>query len=191
MTLVLAVAILFASAFLLRSDMVAKKAERLKPPHLAEGTMASYDWVLSDATGVARPFSEFQGMPVFLQFWSTGCTSCEAEVPAVNALYDAVKDQGVAFVAVETDLKPEELSEAAARFGIRYPIFARSGSVPDVFKFTAGPATFLIRPDGEIAFKHIGAARWDDPKVLAYLSLLSAPLAKGTTSPQSGPLGAR
>ena len=174
-TVVFVVASLFGAAYLLKDKMVADKAERLKPPPLAEDAQASYDWSVVDAAGAVRPMADFAGKAVFLQFWSSGCTSCEAEIPAMNALFDTLGNGGIEVVAVAADQEPTELKDTAVRLGIRYPIYTLQGTLPEVFHYTAGPATFVIAPDGRIVFKHIGAARWDDPKVIAYLSLLANP----------------
>jgi hypothetical protein len=45
---------------------------------------------------------------------------------------------------------------------------------PEVFRTRALPTTLIIAPDGRIVFHHVGAARWDDDSVLAFLRSLSA-----------------
>lgn len=171
--ILIGLASLFAAAYFLRSDMVARKAEKLKAPPIAAAGKADYNWSVVDSDGATRSMTEFQGRPIFLQFWSPECTACEAEIPAVNQLYAAVKDKGVHVVAVAADTEAAELKEVAAKMGIDYPIYTMSGALPDVFQFTAGPATFLITYDGQIGFKYIGAAKWDDPQVLLYLTMMA------------------
>jgi thiol-disulfide isomerase/thioredoxin len=173
-TLLLAVLGIAAAAYYLKDDMVARKAERLKPPPIGAVGKADYAWSVVDADGAPHAMTEFAGRPVFLQFWSPSCTACEAEIPAVNQLHAAIKDKGVHVVAVAADTEPGELKSLAASLGIDYPIYAMSGTLPEVFQFTAGPVTFLLNHEGDIVYKHIGAARWDDPQVLAHLALLAS-----------------
>jgi hypothetical protein len=49
---------------------------------------------------------------------------------------------------------------------------------PAAFETDGIPATFILSPDGRVAFRHTGAAQWDDETSLAFLkSLLPAPAA--------------
>jgi len=173
-TILILIVALAAAAYFLRADMVARKAERLKPPPIAALGPADYTWSVIDPQGAPHTMEEFKGRPLFLQFWSPSCTACEAEIPAINAMQAALEGKGVHIVAVATDTTPDELNEVAARLNITYPIYALGGPLPELYKFTAGPVTYLITHDGNIAYKHTGAAKWDDPQLLTQLTLMAA-----------------
>ncbi len=173
-TILILIAALAAAAYFLRSDMVARKAERLKPPPIAALGQADYNWSVIDAEGAPHNMEEFKGRPIFLQFWSPSCTACEAEIPAINAMHAALEGKGIHVVAVATDTSPDELKDVAVRLAITYPIYALGGPLPELYRFTAGPVTYLISYDGNITYKHTGAAKWDDPQVLTQLTLMAA-----------------
>ena len=52
--------------------------------------------------------------------------------------------------------------------------FFRSEKLPAVFLTDAIPATFIIAPDGRIAAREVGSARWDTPEVVALLERLAS-----------------
>lgn len=175
LTLVLLVVVgLFITANFFRDKIVERKAGQLEAPALSDGAMARYEWAVVDSGGVEHQMNEFRNKSILLQFWSPECMACEAEIPAMNAMYEATKDSGLEIIAVAMDVAPPQLPEVAAEMGIRYPIYALSGTVPDVFKFTAGPATFVVNPAGMIVMRHLGAAKWDDPQVVAWLKLVGS-----------------
>lgn len=172
--LLLLLAGLLGAAAFLRTDMAARKAERLKPPPLTEGTAADYSITVVGADGAQQSGEAFRGQPLFLHFWNPECLSCEAEIPALNALYAQISGEGIGFLAIATDTEPSALADEAARLGIQYPIYTLAGDLPAVFRFTAGPATFIVNAAGTLVFKHVGAARWDDASAVLYLKSLAA-----------------
>jgi thiol-disulfide isomerase/thioredoxin len=44
--------------------------------------------------------TQFKGKAVFLNFWSTSCGACIAEMPGINRLSDSLKDKQIVFAAV-------------------------------------------------------------------------------------------
>jgi thiol-disulfide isomerase/thioredoxin len=50
------------------------------------------NFLLADYEGNAVRLSDFRGKVVFLNFWATWCTACEAEMPAMNILAKLHRD---------------------------------------------------------------------------------------------------
>jgi hypothetical protein len=50
----------------------------------------------------------------------------------------------------------------------------RRGAGPAARRCRRSNATFILGPDGRVAFSHTGAARWDDDSALAFLRSLPA-----------------
>ena len=172
LAVVLTVGGITAAGFLFRDALVQQKSERLAPP--LEYGAADYDWNLVDAEGNTVPASDFRGEPWLLHYWSPSCTSCEAEVPALNRLYESIRAEPIAFTAVAVGVEPAELAEAAASLGITYPVYAIEDAVPEVFGVKAGPASFITSASGTIVYKHLGASKWDDPSAEFLLKSLAA-----------------
>ena len=49
---------------------------------------------LISLAGVERSLDQYRGKVVLLNFWATWCKPCTKEMPAMQAAYDALEDQG-------------------------------------------------------------------------------------------------
>lgn len=106
---------------------------------------------------------EFEGKPVFLNFWATWCPPCIAEMPSIQNLYEEYADK-VAFVLVSNESR--EVTEAfMKKNNYTLPSYSPLGIVPEIFDVTTIPATFLIGPSGRLLINKTGAAKWDSRKV--------------------------
>lgn len=77
-------------------------------------------------------------------------------------------------VCVSTDESPEVLRRYVA--GKPWPMtILRATGLTSAFLTDGIPATFILAPDGRIAAAETGAARWDDPSVVAFLTRLATP----------------
>jgi thiol-disulfide isomerase/thioredoxin len=146
---------------------------KLKAPPLPVGT-APYDWSLTDLDGVPFEMDRTRDRTVVLHFWQPGCLSCLAEVEGLNALY-GVSQESMAFDIVAVALsEASEAREAVLEEDIRFPVYVKSGKIPELYQVDTTPMTFIISPGGQVVFKYPKAAQWDDPSVYAFLQGLDA-----------------
>lgn len=127
--------------------------------------------------GTTFDAATMRGKTVFLNYWATWCGPCRAEMPAIQRLYDKTRDLGVVFLVV-SDEKPEKIREYLQKNSFTLPVYRSTKSRPAAYETQGIPATFIFGPDGRVAFRHSGAARWDDDAALVFLrSLAPAPAA--------------
>ncbi|MFN2455676.1 MAG: peroxiredoxin family protein [Pyrinomonadaceae bacterium] len=140
-------------------------------PPFPSNDPVDYDWTVKSLDGRDVSIADLRGKVVVLNFWATWCLPCIAEMPSLQRLYEKTKDEGVMIVCIS----PEE-SETVARFvkekGYTFPVYTLSGDPPAVFKSEIVPTTFILSSDGKVAFKHAGAAKWDDEKSVDFLRSL-------------------
>jgi len=106
--------------------------------------------------------TDFKHKIVFLHFWATWCVPCVAELPSIQRLYDRFKeDERVVFMIVSQE-NPEIVKYYAEEKGYTFPVFVIESDQPPVFRSETLPSTFIISPNGKIAFTHAGTAKWDD-----------------------------
>lgn len=96
---------------------------------------------------------DFSGKVVLLNFWATWCVPCVAEMPALERLYQGLKDKNFEIVAVSTD--PEESSADVAKFvkekGLSFTILKDPEmSIPPQFTVSGFPETFFLGKNGEL-----------------------------------------
>ena len=122
-----------------------------------------YKWTVTDMNGNAVSLSNFEGQPVFLNFWATWCPPCIAEMPDIQDLYDKYGDQ-VAFLLV-TDEEPSKVRAFMERKTFDMPVYFHQMAVPKLFESQNIPITFIISPDGKIVIRKTGAAKWNSDKM--------------------------
>jgi thiol-disulfide isomerase/thioredoxin len=143
----------------------------LEAPSFPSGALADYDWTVKSLDGQNFKLAEAKGKVVFLNFWATWCPPCVAEMPSIQRLYEKIKDQEIIFACISNE-DPSKVSRFVREKGFTFPIYTLQGAPPVAFKTRGIPATFILSPDGKIVFRHVGSAKWDDEKSVAFLKEL-------------------
>jgi thiol-disulfide isomerase/thioredoxin len=146
-------------------------SSKLPAPPFPGMDKADYGLKLTHLDGTPLDADTLRGHVVFLNFWATWCGPCRAEMPAIQRLYEKTGGDGVTFLAV-SDEKGETISAFLKKNTYSFPVYRITGKRPRVYQTAGIPATFILTPDGRIAFKHVGAARWDDDATIAFLKYL-------------------
>ena len=115
------------------------------------------------STGALQPgdtlrSSELRGRVVVLNFWASWCLACRDEHEVLSAAAREYADRGVRFVGVLYNDRPAAGLEWISQMGGQsYPavVDPRSRTAID-FGLYGVPETFIIGPDGLVAYKHIG-----------------------------------
>jgi len=151
-------------------------AGRLAPPRLeaplGQAPRGDVAWTLSDLDGKPVDFATFRGRPVLLNLWATWCPPCVAEMPSIAALAADPKMEGVAIVCVSLDGSREAPRRFAEGKGWKMTML-HADDVPPPFLTDGIPATFVLDPEGRVVASEMGAAKWDDPSVIALLTKLA------------------
>ncbi len=105
-----------------------------------------------DLDGNVVRLSDFQGRPVILNFWATWCTSCEAEIPALEQVFQEREGEGLVVLGV--DWGEGRVGAARAfldRLGATYvSVMDPSGAIGDRYRVRGLPVTLAIDKDGVI-----------------------------------------
>lgn len=64
---------------------------------------------------------------MIVEFWTFGCSNCQATIPHVEALYEKYRDQGLVVIGVHApefayEQKYENVLAAVKKAGITYPV---------------------------------------------------------------------
>jgi cytochrome c biogenesis protein CcmG, thiol:disulfide interchange protein DsbE len=121
-----------------------------------------------------------RGKPVLLNVWATWCHPCRQEIPALEELHRAYGPRGLQVVGVSIDQGDQEqgIREFMQEFNASYPVWLDpEGEVATVFSTVGVPNTFLIGPEGQVLWKHVGPVKADDAE-LRRLIEKSLPAAK-------------
>jgi thiol-disulfide isomerase/thioredoxin len=135
---------------LMKKD-VAKKRIRIPAPSLKQFTTLDGKPVDTNA---------LKNKVLLIDFWATWCGPCMEEMPYIQKLYDACKQNpDVVFMIVNSGSR-NTLKDAQSWFGNRkysFPVYYNTDpAVGDKFKFSVIPATYIINREGYIEFSNIG-----------------------------------
>ena len=105
-----------------------------------------------DQHGALIPESQVTGQWLVINYWAVWCAPCRQEVPILNALHEALAEQGVRVFGVNYDqLQGSALLADSQRLGITFPVL-RTDPVArfDLPQTRALPATYIISPQGRM-----------------------------------------
>lgn len=129
---------------------------------------------LSDLSGKKVSLESMRGSVVLLNFWSTFCPPCTAEMPSLNRLYNALKEKDFQVVSVAIDSLDAPVREYAGKNNIAFTVLLDSQKEVffDEYAGPALPATYLIDRNGVIVEKFSGLEVWDAPEMKNRVLLL-------------------
>ncbi len=133
---------------------IGKDPTRLPSPLVGKPTPAFALPTLADPT-VTLTRDELLGQPYLLNVFASWCVTCRQEHP-ILASYARTNE--VRIIGLNWKDTREDATRWLAQFGNPYQtvIVDETGSVGVDLGVYGTPETFLIGPDGVIAFKHVG-----------------------------------
>ena len=122
---------------------------------------------LPDINGKKISLSDFKGKVVLLNFWATWCDPCKAEMPSLNNLYAAFKNEGFVVLAVSIDPSEKPVKSFVSEKGVSFPVLMDPEKEVyfDQYAVFAMPTSFLIDRKGMIAEKFMGERVWDSQEI--------------------------
>ena len=115
------------------------------------------DITLKAVTGEAYDLHALKGKVVLVNFWATWCPPCRAEMPAIEQVYQAKREQGFFVLAVDMQESGSLVTQFAQQLELTFPLLMDSdGSVARRYHVGALPTTFLVDRKGIIRDMVIG-----------------------------------
>lgn len=132
------------------------------------------DFSLSDINDKPVRLSDFKGKVVLLNFWSTTCAPCVAEIPSLNTLYRDLKGSGLTVLGLSLDRSGKPVRELADKLQIAYPLLMDSQQDVyfDSYALFGQPVSIIIDRSGIVQDKLIGQIDWSSAQVRARITTL-------------------
>ncbi|RME05823.1 MAG: TlpA family protein disulfide reductase [Anaerolineae bacterium] len=157
--LLLIIVFLLGGAWTLLSRVsTAETTNGAPPPSPREGFSAP-DFTLELLGGGEMSLSELRGQAVMINLWASWCPPCRAEMPAIERVYQDLKDEGLVVLAVNTTFQDSEAAavEFVAEFGLTFPVLLdRTGAVSNRYQLRGLPSTYFVDREGVIRAVVVG-----------------------------------
>ncbi|MEH2920047.1 TlpA family protein disulfide reductase [Samsonia erythrinae] len=110
-----------------------------------------------DLAGQEVGLSRWQGKSVYLNFWSSGCGGCMAEMGTLEKLSQQYGDK-IVVVAVNTDPDGVDINAMLTHHHVTYPVVRdQLGITKERYQVTGTPTSFIIDGSGKVVEQHQGA----------------------------------
>lgn len=111
-----------------------------------------------DNAGISN--AELTGNVTLLTFWASWCGPCAKEMPAIEAVAQAYKGQGVHVVGVNRDREGDPAAIVRAykvSRNLSFDMVLDPGNMGRAFRVSMIPHLVMVGPAGRIRFVHQGA----------------------------------
>jgi thiol-disulfide isomerase/thioredoxin len=132
--------------------------------------------------------SDIKGKVTVVNFWASWCPPCIAELPALQNLYDALRDQGIQVVGIAVDDTIEDIAALAAQYKLTFPIIVDTKAMSRrLYEIKGLPETFVLDEKQQVMLvidpeektpvtRIIGPRPWGEASVVRLFSeLLTKP----------------
>lgn len=118
---------------------------------------------LTDVNGKKVALSEYIGKVILVNFWATWCAPCKAEMPSLNNLFLAFKNDGFIVLSLSIDSSEKPVLSFLKDKAMSFPVLMDKEQEVyfDLYGVLGLPTSFLIDRDGIIRDKIRGEREWD------------------------------
>lgn len=126
---------------------------------IQQGSIAP-DFELENVDGKKMGLSDYKGKKVIINFWSTWCPPCKAEMPYIENFYEKNKDKNVVVLAVNLanlEKNKNNIQQFIKEHNITFPVLLDyNGNVANLYQNITIPTTFIIDTTGRVDQKIVG-----------------------------------
>lgn len=79
-------------------------------------------FALQTLDGADVSLADYEGKVVVINFWATWCPPCRAEMPGIQAVYDAHKAEGLVVLAVNAQEDHDTINSFITEAGFTFPV---------------------------------------------------------------------
>ena len=133
------------------------------------------DFVLKDIHGQSVNLAQFKGKPILLNFWATWCGPCREELPSMQRMHEASKNNGgFHIIAISVDrFNMKKVSQYAENLNLTFPILVDpERKIRNAYFIRGLPTSYLIDSDGKLRGFVSGARNWGSPASLELMKSL-------------------
>ncbi len=113
--------------------------------------MQAEDFQLADLDGKTQSLSQYRGKIVLVNFWATWCKPCTTEMPAMQTMYDKLRDKGFVVLAVNELEDDAKVRDHIKQYGHTFPVLMdRDNKVANQFGVFGLPVSVFVDQEGRV-----------------------------------------
>lgn len=134
-----------------------------EPLHPVKGTPSAPEFNLMDVDGQRHTLAMYRGKIVIVNFWATWCPPCRFELPAMEKVWERLKNKGVVILGINVGEDADTIFTFTADYPVTFPLLLDSdSSIIQKYPVIGLPTTFVINPQGRLVYKAIGTRDWNE-----------------------------
>lgn len=134
--------------------------------------------VLKDVDGQLHDLASLKGKVVLVNFWATWCPPCRREMPSMDRLARKLAGTSFTVLAVDIGEDADTVQAFVSRLDVppSFPILLDPPArMMQTWKLPGLPTTYLIDPQGRIAYSAVGGREFDHPEIERLVRALLKP----------------
>lgn len=113
---------------------------------------------LTDMQDQVVSLADYKGQWLLVNNWATWCPPCRAEMPEMNAYYEAHKDEGFVLIGISSGDTKTQIDDFIQEYGLSFPMWQDPTSASlRAFRMDYLPSSFVIDPSGTVRLAWTGA----------------------------------
>lgn len=115
------------------------------------------NFTLETVDGDHVSLKDFEGKVVLINFWATWCPPCRAEIPDIQATYEARRGDGFVVLGVNVEESRATVQQFMGEFEMTYPVLLdEGGKVLQMYRANGLPMSVIVDREGVIRARHVG-----------------------------------
>lgn len=156
--ILLAVAGVFLSQRLTESATAAPTGSGAASSIPASVQYAAPELTLEDVNGKPVSLVDYRGGVVLVNNWATWCPPCRAEMPELEAFYEAHKDENFTLIGISAGDTASQVDTFIAQNDITFPMWLDAkGAALRAFRNDSLPSSYVIDETGTVRLAWTGA----------------------------------
>ncbi len=112
---------------------------------------AAPDLALAGLDGKEADLEDYRGQVVLVNLWATWCPPCKAEMPILQAYYQAHQAEGFTLIAVNAGDQAADVQAFVDRSGLTFPVWLDPQNLAmGIFRTPGLPSSYVIDRSGRV-----------------------------------------
>lgn len=112
---------------------------------------------LQNVNGNTESLIDFRDKVVLVNNWATWCPPCKAEIPTLEAYYEAHEPDGFVIIGVEAGEPQNDVLQFVQEHGMTYPVwFDLTNAAMSAFRNGSLPSSYVIDRKGNVRLAWVG-----------------------------------